>query len=112
MSSNLNVRSMTGLSAPLARPLRCPELVEAPRPYPGIKQAKIATASAQAVVTSSAMVQIALIREGAPAAKPLPKLPKNIGYAGPAILVLRIKGEKGAWNGRLKGARRAFKLGG
>jgi hypothetical protein len=28
--------------------------------------------------------------------------------AGPAILVLRIKGEKGAWNGRLEGARRAF----
>ena len=55
------------------------QLVEAPRPYPGIKQAKIATASAQAVVTSSAMVQIPLIREGAPAAKPLPKLPKNIG---------------------------------
>jgi len=53
------------------------QLVEAPRPYPGIKQAKIATASAHAVVTSSAMVQISLIREGAPAEKPLPKLPKK-----------------------------------
>ena len=37
------------------------QLVEAPRPYPGIKQAKIATANAHAVVTSSAMVQISLI---------------------------------------------------
>ena len=34
------------------------QLVEAPRPYPGVKLAKIATASAHAVVTSSAMVQI------------------------------------------------------
>jgi hypothetical protein len=36
-------------------------------------------ASAHAVVTSSAMVQISLIREGAPAEKPLPKLTENIG---------------------------------
>ncbi len=29
-----------------------------------------------------------------------------VSGAGPAILVLRIKGGKGAWNGRLEGARR------
>jgi uncharacterized protein YfaA (DUF2138 family) len=40
------------------------QLVDAPRPYSGIKQAKIATASAHAVAASSAMVQISLIPEG------------------------------------------------
>jgi hypothetical protein len=42
-------------------------VVEAPSPYPGIKQAKIAKARANSVMTSSAMAQISLIREGAPA---------------------------------------------
>jgi hypothetical protein len=31
-----------------------------------------------------------------------------VSGAGPAILARRIKGEKGAWNGKLEGARRAF----
>ena len=56
------------------------QLVEAPRPYPGIKQAKIATARAHAVVISSAMVQISLIREGAPA-ETFAQTAKNIGLA-------------------------------
>src|SRR5271165_3373699 len=56
------------------------QLVEAPRPYPGIKQAKIATARAHPVVTSPAMVQISLIREGAPA-ETFAQTAKNIGLA-------------------------------
>jgi Uncharacterized conserved protein len=56
------------------------QLVEAPRPYPGIKQAKIATARAHAGVTSPAMVQISLIREGAPA-EIFAQTAKNIGLA-------------------------------
>ena len=56
------------------------QLVEAPRPYPGIKQAKIATARAHAVMTSSAMEQISLIREGAPA-ETFARTAKNIGLA-------------------------------
>src|ERR1700730_11107522 len=61
-------------------PMTKAQLVEAPRPYPGIKQAKIATAKAHAVVTSSAMVQISLIREGAPA-ETFAQTAKNIGLA-------------------------------
>jgi len=60
------------------RPMTKAQLVEAPRPYPGIKQAKIATASAHAVVTSLAMVQISLVREGAPA-ETFAQTAKNIG---------------------------------
>jgi len=56
------------------------QLVEASRPNPGIKQAKIATARAHGVVTSSAMVQISLIREGAPA-ETFAQTAKNIGLA-------------------------------
>ncbi len=56
------------------------QIVKAPRPYPGIKQAKIATPSADAVVTSSAMSQISLIREGAPA-ETFAQTAKNIGLA-------------------------------
>ena len=55
------------------------QLVEAPRPYPGIKQAKTATAKAHAGVTSLAM-QIALIREGAPV-ETFAQAAKNIGLA-------------------------------
>ena len=54
------------------------QLVEAPPPYPGIKQAKIATATAHAGMTSLAMVQISLIREGAPA-ETFAQTAKNIG---------------------------------
>lgn len=39
---------------------------EAPRPYPGIKQAKIAAISARAIQIPSAKAQISLIRMGAP----------------------------------------------
>src|SRR6202790_4645800 len=56
------------------------QLVEVPRPYPGIKQAKIATARAPAVGTSPAMVQISLIRAGAPA-ETFAQTAKNIGLA-------------------------------
>jgi putative toxin-antitoxin system antitoxin component (TIGR02293 family) len=61
-------------------PMTKAQLLEAPRPYPGIKQAKIATARAHAVVISSAMVQISLIREGAPA-ETFAQTAKNIGLA-------------------------------
>ena len=57
--------------------------LEAPRPYrpyPGIKQAKIATAGAHAVAASSAMAQISLIREGAPV-EAFAQTAKNIGLA-------------------------------
>jgi putative toxin-antitoxin system antitoxin component (TIGR02293 family) len=56
------------------------QLVEAPRSYPGIKQAKIAIARAHAGVTSTTMVQISLIREGAPA-ETFAQTAKNIGLA-------------------------------
>jgi putative toxin-antitoxin system antitoxin component (TIGR02293 family) len=56
------------------------QLVETPPPYPGIKQAKIATARAHAGGTSPTMVQISLIREGAPA-ETFAQTAKNIGLA-------------------------------
>ena len=56
------------------------QVVEAPRPYPGIKLAKIATIRAHAVVASSAAVQISLIRTGAPS-KTFAKPAKSIGLA-------------------------------
>ena len=56
------------------------QLVKAPRPYPGIKQAKIATANAHAVATSSARSQISLIREGAPV-ETFAQTAKNVGLA-------------------------------
>jgi putative toxin-antitoxin system antitoxin component (TIGR02293 family) len=56
------------------------QLLEAARSYPGIKQAKISAAHTPALETLSPMVQISLIRKGAPA-ETFAQTAKNIGLA-------------------------------